>query len=61
MQEIVTSIKGWFTPWFIVLRDTFKGSRKRVAVMLSTISGKYQNPYVYQGLFEQPFRLQCAS
>jgi len=41
-QEIVPSIKGWNTPWFTELRDTGKRSCNRVAVMLSTNSGRNQ-------------------
>jgi hypothetical protein len=41
-QEIVPSIKGWNTPWFTALRDTGKRSCNRVAVMLSTNSGRNQ-------------------
>ena len=41
-QEIVPSIKGWNMPWFIALRDTGKRSCNRVAVMLSTNSGRNQ-------------------
>jgi len=41
-QEIVPSIKGWNTPWFTALRDTGRRSCNRVAVMLSTNSGRNQ-------------------
>ena len=41
-QEIVPSTKGWSTPWFTALRDSGKRSRNRVAVMLSTNSGRNQ-------------------
>lgn len=41
-QEIVPSIKGWYLPWFTALRDTGKRSCNRVAVMLSTNSGRNQ-------------------
>jgi len=41
-QEIVTSIKGWSTPWFTALQDTGRRSCNRVAVMLSTNSGRNQ-------------------
>ena len=41
-QEILPSIKGWSTPWFTVLRGTGKRPCKRVAVMLSTNSGRNQ-------------------
>lgn len=41
-QEIVPSIKGWNKPWFTALRDTGKRSCNRVAVMLSTNSGRNQ-------------------
>ena len=41
-QEIVPSIKGWDTPWFTALRDTGRRSCNRVAVMLSTNSGRNQ-------------------
>jgi len=41
-QEIVPSIKGWNTPWFTALQDTGKRSCNRVAVMLSTNSGRNQ-------------------
>jgi hypothetical protein len=39
-QEIVSSIKGWNTPWFTALRDTGKKSCNKVVVMLSTNSGR---------------------
>jgi len=41
-QEIVPSIKVWNPPWFTALRDTGKRSCNRVAVMLSTNSGRNQ-------------------
>ena len=41
-QEIVPSIKGWNIPWFTGLRDTGKRFCNRVAVMLSTNSGRNQ-------------------
>lgn len=41
-QEIVPSVKSWNTPWFTALRDTGKRSCNRVAVMLSTNSGRNQ-------------------
>ena len=40
--EIVPSIKGWNTPWFTVLRDTGRRSCNKVAVRLSTNSGRNQ-------------------
>ena len=41
-QEIVPSIKGWSTPCFTALGDTGRRSYNRVAVMLSTNSGRNQ-------------------
>lgn len=41
-QEIVSSIKGWSTPWFTALQDTGRRSCNRAAVMLSTNSGRNQ-------------------
>jgi len=41
-QEIVSSIKGWNTPWFTALRDNGKKSCNKVVVMLSTNSGRNQ-------------------
>ena len=41
-QEIVPSTKGWSTPWFAALQDTGKRFCNKVAVMLSTNSGRNQ-------------------
>jgi group II intron reverse transcriptase/maturase len=41
-QEIVPPTKGWSTPWFTALRDNGKRSFNKVAVMLSSNSGRNQ-------------------
>lgn len=41
-QEIVPSTKGWSTPWFAALQDTGRRFCNKVAVMLSTNSGRNQ-------------------